>query len=90
LTRIYAYQYIKWLKAIEENDSQNKLDDKFYTIETAKQLLEDTGYSNSDEILNLLGVSSNSSGFYIGKREIVICNQIINTRDENSVKSADV
>ena len=80
------YQYMKWFKAVENAE----LDKKLYTIDSAKKLLEETGYKKSDEILKLLGVNSNSNGFYIGKKENVKCNQVINTRDESSVKSAKI
>ena len=80
------YQYMKWFKAVENPE----LDKKLYTIDSAKKLLEETGYKKSDEILKLLGVNSNSNGFYIGKKENVKCDQVINTRDESSVKSAKI
>lgn len=81
------YQYMQWFKAVDGSNKDSALDNKFYTIETAKKLLEDTGYKKSDEILNQLGVKLDSTGFYIGKNENVECNQVINTRDENDVKS---
>jgi len=84
------YQYIQWFKAIDESNKGAALDNKFYTVESAKKLLEETGYKKSDEILKLLGVNSNSNGFYIGKKENVKCDQVINTRDESSVKSAKI
>lgn len=66
------------------------LDRKFYTYQAAKDMLEDTGYSKSEQILGMLGVSQDSSGFYIGKKDGVKCSQIINTRDEASVKGAKI
>ena len=66
------------------------LDRKFYTYQAAKDMLEDTGYNKSEEILGMLGVSKNSSGFYIGKRDNVKCDQVINTRDDASVSSAKI
>ena len=82
------YQYIQWFKAVDDKDSA--LDNKFYTIETAKKLLEDTGYKKSDEILNQLGVKLDSNGFYIGKRENVETDKIINTRDEKDVQYLEI
>jgi len=70
--------------------NSNSLDKKFYTYQAAKEMLENTGYNKSEEILSMIGVAKDSSGFYIGKKENVKCDQIINTRDEASVKSAKV
>ena len=81
------YQYIQWFKALDESNKSSALDNKFYTIESAKKLLEDTGYKKSEEILKKLGVNLDSNGFYIGKKENVKCNQVVNTRDEASVQS---
>ena len=82
------YQYMKWFKAVESES--NSLDKKFYTYQAAKEMLENTGYNKSEEILSMIGVAKDSSGFYIGKKENVKCNQIINTRDEASVSSAEI
>lgn len=80
------YQYMKWFKAVENP----KLDNKFYTIESAKKLLEKTGYKDSNKILKLLGVNLKDKGFYIGKNTTVNCDQVINTRDDASVKSVNL
>lgn len=82
------YQYMSWFKAVDDIDSA--LDNKFYTIESAKKLLEDTGYKESDQILNQLGVKLDSEGFYIGKKENVDPSEIINTRDEKDVQSLEI
>lgn len=81
------YQYMKWFKALDESNKSSTLDNKFYTIESAKKLLEDTGYKKSEEILKKLGANLDSNGFYIGKKENVKCDQMVNTRDEASVQS---
>ena len=80
------YQYMKWFKAVENPE----LDNKFYTIESAKKLLEKTGYKDSNKILKLLGVNLKDKGFYIGKNTTVNCDQVINTRDDASVKSVNL
>ena len=82
------YQYMKWFKAVESES--NSLDKKFYTYQAAKEMLENTGYNKSEEILSMIGVAKDSSGFYIGKKENVKCDQVINTRDEASVASAKI
>jgi hypothetical protein len=92
-TKSGIYQYMKWFKAIETEpgkEQSQSLDKNFYTYQAAKEMLEDTGYNKSEEILSILGVSKDSSGFYIGKRDNVICDQTINTRDTESVKSAEI
>ena len=80
------YQYIKWFKSVENPE----LDNKFYTIESAKKLLEKTGYKDSNKILKLLGVDLKDKGFYIGKNTTVNCDQVINTRDDASVESVNL
>lgn len=80
------YQYMKWFKSVENPE----LDNKFYTIESAKKLLEKTGYKDSNKILNLLGVNLKDKGFYIGKNTTVNCDQVINTRDDASVESVNL
>ena len=67
-----------------------ELDNKFYTIESAKKLLEKTGYKDSNKILKLLGVNLKDKGFYIGKNTTVNCDQVINTRDDASVESVNL
>jgi len=85
-TNAGIYQYIKWFKSVENPE----LDNKFYTIESAKKLLEKTGYKDSNKILKLLGVNLKDKGFYIGKNTTVNCDQVINTRDEASVESVNL
>jgi len=85
-TNAGIYQYIKWFKSVENPE----LDNKFYTIESAKKLLEKTGYKDSNKILKLLGVNLKDKGFYIGKNTTVNCDQVINTRDEASVGSVNL
>jgi len=85
-TNAGIYQYIKWFKSVENPE----LDNKFYTIESAKKLLEKTGYKDSNKILKLLGVNLKDKGFYIGKNTTVNCDQVINTRDEDSVGSVNL
>ena len=85
-TNAGIYQYIKWFKSVENPE----LDNKFYTIESAKKLLEKTGYKDSNKILKLLGVNLKDKGFYIGKNTTVNCDQTINTRDEASVESVNL
>jgi len=85
-TNAGIYQYIKWFKSVENPE----LDNTFYTIESAKKLLEKTGYKDSNKILKLLGVNLKDKGFYIGKNTTVNCDQVINTRDEASVESVNL
>jgi len=85
-TNAGIYQYIKWFKSVENPE----LDNTFYTIESAKKLLEKTGYKDSNKILKLLGVNLKDKGFYIGKNTTVNCDQVINTRDEASVGSVNL
>ena len=85
-TNAGIYQYIKWFKSVENPE----LDNKFYTIESAKKLLEKTGYKDSNKILKLLGVNLKDKGFYIGKNTTVNCDQVINTRDDASVESVNL
>ncbi|CAB4159448.1 hypothetical protein UFOVP699_184 [uncultured Caudovirales phage] len=75
------YQYCDWYRAAAEPD----LDDKKYSVEEMKSQLEAAGYSNSDELLQLLGVTPElEEGFYIGLKDWVTPTRIINSRDEST------
>jgi hypothetical protein len=72
------YQYLDWYQAVDEPD----LDDKKYTSDEIKSKLEEAGYSNTEEILNKFEVTDSlKDGFYIGLKDWVKPNRIINSRD---------
>jgi hypothetical protein len=82
------YQYCDWYRAVAEPD----LDDKKYSAEDMKSKLKAAGYSNSDELLRLLGVTPElEEGFYIGLKDWVQPDTIINSRDKSTgrAQSAD-
>jgi hypothetical protein len=81
------YQYCDWYRAVAEPD----LDDKQYSAEDMKSKLEAAGYSNSDELLRLLGVTPElEEGFYIGLKDWVKPNTIINSRDKSTGRAQSV
>lgn len=78
------YQYMRWYSATE-NQSES-IDNKFYPIDSVKSSLIRVGY-DADVILKKLGVSSDSSGFYISPKKINSrqgdVEKTINTREQS-------